>query len=263
MNISFIGAGNVGWHLAQALEQAGHHIVEVYSRDIANTRKLVNKLYDTQVATHLDFSESATELIILTIPDDALSAVVSELVLPENCIVVHTSGIQSLQKLTQLIETYSDVPAHTGVFYPLQTFSKNVPIDFTEVPLCIEAADNYTEKKLIDLANDISRVIYLVSSEERQILHIGAVFACNFTNHLLAISKRILDKERLEFNLLKPLICETIRKALEATDPAQVQTGPARRGDSQTIEKHLGYLSQYPAWEGLYETLTESIRHLR
>ena len=99
-----------------------------------------------------------------------------------------------------------------------------------------------------------------MSSEERRILHVSAVFACNFTNHLLTISKRILDAEHLEFDLLKPLIRETIRKALEAPDPAVVQTGPARRGDQQIIEKHLDYLERYPAWQGIYEILSESIK---
>jgi predicted short-subunit dehydrogenase-like oxidoreductase (DUF2520 family) len=173
--------------------------------------------------------------------------------------LVHTSGTQSLAKLEELTQIYSDVPAHTGVFYPLQTFSKEVPIRFDEIPLCIEASDTVTEKRLTDLASDISHVVYLVSSQERQVLHVGAVFACNFTNHLLSIAKRLLDREHLEFALLKPLIAETIRKALEAPDPAAVQTGPARRGDRQTIEKHLDYLEQYPAWQGLYEVLTESI----
>lgn len=260
MRISFVGAGNVAWHLAQALELAGHHIIEVFSRDARNARRLVNKLYDTYVVPDLDFAESSAELIILAVADDALKDVVSRLVLPENCTVVHTSGTKSLEELRQLIEIYSDVPAQTGVFYPLQTFSREIPIQFSDVPMCIEASHPQTEQSLISLAQDISNVVYLMNSEERRILHVAAVFACNFTNHLLAISKRILDAEHLEFDLLKPLIRETIRKALEAPDPAVVQTGPARRGDQQIIEKHLEYLERYPAWQGLYEVLSESIK---
>ncbi len=259
MRISFVGAGNVAWHLAQALEHAGHHIVEIYSRDTRNARRLVNKLYDTTVAPDLDFAESTAELIILCVADDALSDVVSRLVLPEECILVHTSGTKSLDELRHLVEIYSDVPADTGVFYPLQTFSKDVAIQFNDIPLCIEAGDSRTEPILIKLAQDISNVVYLMSSEERRIMHIAAVFACNFTNHLFSISKRILDAEHLEFDLLKPLIRETVRKAMEALDPAMVQTGPARRGDQQIIDKHLDYLERYPAWQGLYEVLTESI----
>lgn len=260
MRISFVGAGNVAWHMAQALEHAGHHIVEVYSRDSRNARRLVNKLYDTHIAPDLDFAESTAELLILAVADDALPEVVSRLVLPENCIVVHTSGTQSLDDLKHLIHIYSDVPAQVGVFYPLQTFSREVAINMNQVPMCVEAVEPKTEQILIQLAQDISSIVYLVSSEERRILHVAAVFACNFTNHLLGISKKILDADHLEFELLKPLIRETIRKALEAPDPSVVQTGPAQRGDENTIERHLDFLEKYPAWQGLYEILTESIR---
>jgi len=263
MNIAFVGAGNVAWHLAQALEHAGHHITEIYSRDTRNARKLVNKLYDTHVAPDLDFAESTAQLLILAIADDALAEVMSRIVLPENCTVVHTSGTQSLLELRRLVDIYSDVPAQTGVFYPLQTFSKEVPIDFSEIPLCIEGSTPATESLLTDLAAGISRVVYLVSSEERQILHVGAVFACNFTNHLLAIAKKLLENEGLEFDLLKPLVQETIRKALNAPNPTIVQTGPARRGDRQTMDKHLDYLALYPSWQGLYEILSESIQRHR
>lgn len=259
MRISFVGAGNVAWHLAQALEHAGHHIVEVYSRDTRNARRLINKLYDTAVAPDPDFAESSAELIILAVSDDALDDVMQRLVLPEECILVHTSGTKTLDELSRLVEIYSDVPAHTGVFYPLQTFSRDVPIEFTEVPLCIEASDAATESTLIQLAQDLSNVVYLMNSEERAIMHVAAVFACNFTNHLFSISKRMLDAEHLEFDLLKPLIRETVRKALESPDPAMVQTGPARRGDRQILERHLDYLERYPAWQGLYEILSESI----
>ncbi len=259
MRISFVGAGNVAWHLAQALEHAGHHIVEIYSRDTRNARRLVNKLYDTAVAPDLDFAESSAELLILSIPDDSLDEVMQRLVLPEKCLLVHTSGTKTLEELSSLVEIYSDVPAQTGVFYPLQTFSREVPIQFTEVPLCIEASDSVTESTLIALAQDLSNVVYLMSSEERAIMHVAAVFACNFTNHLFSISKRILDAEHLEFDLLKPLIRETVRKALEAPNPAAVQTGPARRGDHQTLERHLDYLERYPAYQGLYEVMSESI----
>lgn len=263
MRISFVGAGNVAWHLAQALENAGHHIVEIYSRDGSNARRLVNKLYDTHIAPDLDFSESVAELLILAVSDDALKDVISKLVLPENCTVIHTSGTKSLNELQHLIDIYSDIVVPTGVFYPLQTFSKEVEIQLTGVPICIESADATTERMLVQLAQCISNVVYLMTSEERRLMHLGAVFACNFTNHLLAISKRIVEAENLEFDLLKPLIRETLRKALLSPDPALVQTGPARRGDQQTLETQLDYLERYPAWKGIYEILSESIQRIR
>jgi len=259
MLISLVGAGNVAWHLAQALEQTGHPILEVYSRDIRNAKLLAKQLYDTTPVSDLDFAESAAELLILAVSDDALPVVLSQIVLPENCTVVHTSGTRSLQELQQLIELYSDISAQAGVFYPLQTFSKSVEIDFSEIPICVEASNRATTTLLTDLAHQISNTVYLVSSEERRVLHVAAAFACNFTNHLLAISQRILTDKSLDFALLKPLINETIRKALAAPDPATVQTGPARRKDRQTMHQHLDYLQAYPEWQGLYESLSASI----
>ena len=259
MLISLVGAGNVAWHLAQALEQTGHHILEVYSRDLRNAKLLTKQLYDTTPVADLDFAESKAELLILAVSDDALPVVISQIVLPENCTVVHTSGTRSLEELRQLIELYSDVSAQVGVFYPLQTFSKSVAIDFSEIPICVEATNRATATMLTDLAQQLSNTVYLVSSQERRVLHLAAVFACNFTNHLLAVSQRILADSALDFELLKPLINETMRKALDTPDPAAVQTGPARRNDRQTMRQHLDYLQIYPEWQGLYESLSASI----
>jgi predicted short-subunit dehydrogenase-like oxidoreductase (DUF2520 family) len=262
MRISFVGSGNVAWHMAQALEQAGHHIVEVFSRDQRNARKLANMLYDTDVAPDLNFSESDTELVVLAVKDDALPQVMEQLVLPEKCLLVHTSGTSTLDDLRRWVRIYSDVQVSVGVFYPLQTFSKDIAIDFADVPLCIEGAGAHTEEILANLAHDVSNRVYLVNSEERRALHVGAVFACNFSNHLLAIAKQLLDAESLDFDLLKPLIQETFRKALEAHNPAQVQTGPARRGDRHTMNRHLDYLENSPAYARLYEILSDSIERM-
>jgi predicted short-subunit dehydrogenase-like oxidoreductase (DUF2520 family) len=110
------------------------------------------------------------------------------------------------------------------------------------------------------IGQEISTIVYLVNSAERRALHVAAVLACNFSNHLLALAKDITDGENLEFDLLKPLIRETVRKALDADHPAEVQTGPARRNDTQVIENHLTYLRPYPNVARLYELLTKSIR---
>ncbi|MES2730522.1 MAG: Rossmann-like and DUF2520 domain-containing protein [Bacteroidota bacterium] len=253
--IAFIGSGKVAWHLSQALENAGLPVVEVYSRQPANAQKLVNQLYDASIRTQPDFSDSAARLFFIAVSDDSMAIVASELILPPDSTVVHTSGTHALDDLQYALA--SDVQA--GVFYPLQTFSSGRAVDFSIIPLCIEAYEPPTESLLIDIAQRISQTVYVVSSEERRILHIAAVFACNFTNHLLAISKRILDNENLEFALLKPLIEETIQKALQSNDPAEVQTGPAQRHDTQIIRKHLAYLQDTSETQTIYRTLTNSI----
>ncbi|GAB3246802.1 F420-dependent NADP oxidoreductase [Larkinella harenae] len=261
MKLSFIGAGNLAWHLAIALENAGHFICEVYSRTPNHAQQLISMLYDAQLSLDLNYAESEAELFILAVPDDAIDEVTAQLVLPENAAVVHTSGSKSLETLRRLMDIYSDVPVRTGVFYPLQTFSRTTtPLPFEAIPLCIEASDAETETQLVTLAQEISQVVYLISSHERKVLHIAAVFACNFTNYLLGAAKDLTDSEDLEFDLLRPLIEETIEKALYSDHPARVQTGPARRGDVKTLGLHLDYLADKPALSHLYRLLSDGIQ---
>ncbi len=261
MEISFIGAGNLAWHLAPALENAGHHINEVYSRQLQHARQLVSNLYDAHTHSELNFADSPSKLFILALPDDTLEAVCSRLVLPDEAILLHTSGAQPLASLEKWMAIYSDVPVRTGVFYPLQTFTKGQTfMTFDEIPICLEATDADTEEVLVQLGQGISDIVYIITSEERRTLHVAAVFACNFTNHLLSLAHDLTTRSGLEFDLLRPLIAETFRKGLAAANPADVQTGPARRGDLATIETHLTYLSGQPRLLEIYQVLTQSIQ---
>ncbi|UFH56125.1 Rossmann-like and DUF2520 domain-containing protein [Spirosoma sp. KNUC1025] len=261
MEISFIGAGNLAWHLAPALENAGHHINEVYSRQLQHARQLVSNLYDAHTHSELNFADSPSTLFVLAVPDDALEDVCSRLVLPEQATLVHTSGSKSLQSLEQWMDIYSDVPVKTGVFYALQTFTKGQPfMAFEEIPLCIESTDKATEDALVQLGQDVSNIVYLITSEERRTLHVAAVLACNFTNHLLALAHDLTTQNGLEFDLLRPLITETFRKGLAVNNPANVQTGPARRNDLTTISDHLALLANQPKLAEIYQILTDSIR---
>lgn len=260
MKISIVGSGNLAWHLSQALENSEHSLLEVHSRDPANARRLVSRLYNTTVMPDLDFSESAAEVIFLAVPDDAIADVIEKMVLPENAILVHTSGTKSLEELDRLVQIYSDVPVETGVFYPLQTFSRERALDFLEIPICVEAHNAPTEQILVDLAKTLSDVVYLVSSQERKVLHLAAVFACNFTNYLLAESKMILDTASLDFAMLRPLIRETYQKALAADDPRLVQTGPAKRRDTDTMQNHqLFLIDNHPHLLKIYQNISEGI----
>lgn len=262
MKISFVGSGNVAWHLAQAFEDAGHWICEVYSRDTQKARQLASFLYDTNIQPDLNFSESEAELIVIAVSDDALESVIERIVLPEGVILVHTSGTRSLAEFQNLVEIYSDVYVHTGVFYPLQTFTKDLEMDYKELPFCIESKNELIENKLIQLAQSISNNVSRMDSDERFILHVAAVFASNFTNYMLTISQNLLEKEQLNFDLLKPLIETTIQKALLSNEPALGQTGPARRGDWKTTNRHLEYLQETNEdWTEIYRLLTDKIRN--
>jgi len=263
MEISFIGAGNMAWHLAPALENAGHHINEVYSRQLTHARQLVSNLYDAHTHSSLNLADSVSRLFVLAVPDDAIDAVCQRLVLPENALLVHTSGSIALSSLEDGMRVYSDVPVHTGVFYALQTFTKNQPfMSFERIPVCVEGSDAVIEELLVDLAQQLSDTVYVLPSPERQRLHLSAVFAANFTNHLLGISHDLITDLGLSFETLHPLITETIRKALAASNPADVQTGPARRGDLGTVESHLGLLEDQPHLSEIYQVLTSNIQRV-
>ncbi|WP_026631732.1 Rossmann-like and DUF2520 domain-containing protein [Dyadobacter alkalitolerans] len=262
MKISFVGSGNVAWHLAQAFEDAGHWICEVYSRDTQKARQLASYLYDTNIQPDLNFAESEADLIVIAVSDDALESVIERIVLPEGVMLVHTSGTRSLAEFQNLVEIYSDVYVHTGVFYPLQTFTKGLEMNYKELPFCIESKNELIENKLIQLAQSVSDNVSRMDSDERFILHVAAVFASNFTNYLLTVSQNMLESEQLNFDLLKPLIQTTIHKALLSNDPSLGQTGPARRGDWKTTNRHLEYLQETNEdWTEIYRLLTDKIRN--
>lgn len=257
--ISFVGAGNVAWHLAQALETAGHPIREVFSHNIANAELLCDHLYEATPKENLDFSQSDAQILLIAVNDDALESVLKQLIVPNFMVLAHTSGTKPLAVFE---DDLGECPYNYGVFYPLQTFSKQKPIDFSEIPFCIEANDTLVLNILENIAKTLSKNVFPISSKERQTLHVAAVFACNFVNHLLAISKNILDAHQLDFKMLTPLIKETIYKAL-LQSPENVQTGPAKRKDVETIKKHLEFLSHEDDTNNMhkeiYKILTESI----
>ena len=172
--------------------------------------------------------------------------------MPKEKIIAHTSGATSSKVFQHFFENY-------GVFYPLQTFSKERKADFEKLPFCIDGSNQNTQEKLLALANMICPNVYLINDKQRSVLHVAAVFANNFTNYLIAISEQIIVKENIPFDLLKPLINETVAKINENT-PQSMQTGPARRGDKATLEKHQQYLDKYPDYRKIYELLSNYIQ---
>lgn len=253
MNIALIGAGNVGWHLAQALQQAGHTVTAIYSRTAAQREELAGLLPQAQSIDSLNLQSIAAEVVLIAVPDAALATVAAELRVKPGTVVAHTSGSQPLSILTAV------QGARAGVFYPLQTFSKTKPLDFVQVPILLEASDKETQQLLLELAKSISHTVEAVASGARKQLHLAAVFACNFTNHLLGISRQLLQEANLPHHLLQPLIQETIAKAMQH-NPYVVQTGPAIRHDQNVIDDHLHMLRQHPQLQELYRLLTQSIQ---
>lgn len=251
-SIAIIGTGNLAWHLAPALENAGHTITEVYSRDLHGAHKITERLYVTEAKDDLDFSESQAEIFIIAVSDHAIPDIADSIILPEGSILVHTSGTVSLQILD-----YSSA-SYTGIVYPLQSFSKSRKLDFEDVPFLLESDDQTTLQKLRDLAKSLSPNYYLVKSKDRKALHIAAVFASNFSNHMLSISEQIMRRQGLDFDMLKPLIIEQISKALEI-GPKTAQTGPAIRGDIDTLDLHFQFLNYNEQVAEIYKLISQDI----
>lgn len=251
-NVSFIGAGNLAWHLAPALDNAGFVVKEVYSRNPMHAKQLTERLYQAEVKASLDFSTSHSEIFIIAVSDNAIEGIAQEIVLPDEGILLHTSGSQPLSLLG-----YAATP-HIGVFYPLQSFSKSKRVDFKEVPIFIEADTGTASRVMHQMGHAISKKVSNISSSERKALHVAAVFASNFVNHMLTLSKEIMVENKLDFELLRPLIAETIQKAM-AIGPEQAQTGPAVRGDLEILDHHLEFLSNDEAVAELYRMISQHI----
>lgn len=250
--VSFIGSGNLAWHLAPALDNTDFAVREIYSRNPAHAAALVERLYQANVKATLDFSTSTSQIFIIATNDEAIEEIAQEIILPENAILVHTSGSQPLSLLG-----YAATP-NIGVFYPLQTFSKGKKVDFKEIPVFLESENSETEKVLQLMAKAISKNFFKITSHERKALHVSAVFASNFTNHMLLIAQDVMKENNLSFDWLKPLIAEMINKSL-TIGPENAQTGPARRGDFEILDKHLEFLSSDESRTELYKIISQNI----
>ncbi len=250
--VSFIGSGNLAWHLAPALDNAGYVVKEVHSRNEKHGRELTRRLYQAEWKTSLDFSDSPSGIFIIAVSDDSIEAIAREIILPEEAILAHTSGSQPVSLLG-----FSSTP-HIGVFYPLQTFSKIKKVNFSEVPIFLESETPEAANALKRMAGCISKVIREITEDERKALHVAAVFASNFTNHLLTISQDLLKEYDLSFELLKPLITETLNKSLDIR-PENAQTGPAQRGDFGILETHMDFLKSHPSLAEIYKHISQHI----
>ncbi|MBE5320411.1 DUF2520 domain-containing protein [Pedobacter sp. MR2016-19] len=250
MKIVLLGSGNVATHLAKALKSKGEEIVQVYSQNLDNATLLAQSIA-TEAINDLNEIKQNADLYIISVKDDAIESVAKSL---KNVtgLVVHTSGTTDINVLSSQV-------AKAGVFYPLQTFSKEKAVSFENIPLCIEANDESQLTILSNLAAKISREVYKLNGEKRKVLHLAAVFACNFPNHLYALANKILSQNDLNFEIIRPLIAETAEKVMSNL-PENVQTGPVVRADESTLNKHLSMLTDMPELQNIYQTLSDSIK---
>jgi predicted short-subunit dehydrogenase-like oxidoreductase (DUF2520 family) len=248
-NISFAGAGRVASALCKELFYSGFKIdivaseTEISGRSLADSCKAV-------WSSDLLFPDS-TKVVIVAVPDHKLKSVLEGLRCSSGTMVAHTAGSYGLDIFPEKIK-------QKGIFYPLQTFSKNRKINFMGLPFLLESSDEGSSEFLKKMAESIGGKVHFVDTGHRRMLHLAAVFACNFTNYMLTVGKEVALKAGFSFEILDPLIKETISKAMDS-GPENSQTGPAIRHDQNTIEKHLELLSFSPEFQRIYNEMTLSI----
>ena len=251
--IVLIGSGNVAEALVPALSELtdkGYSLVQLFGRNFERVRALANRSACPWTTDPQELAEA--DLYLLSVSDRAISELSDRLTFPTESVVAHTAGSVSFEELSPKIR-------HRGIFYPLQTFTAGRTISLNQVPLFICGGDAETAHVLTELAHTISSQVYPSNPEQLRQIHLAAVFACNFTNHLYAIAQHLLAQKDVPAKVLSPLITETTAKAMEAEQTAMVQTGPARRGDLSTQERHLKMLADHPAWQQIYQHISNDI----
>lgn len=243
ISVVILGSGNVATHLIDAFLKIDEiELRQVYTRNIKDLESFKNNIPTTN---SIEFLKQA-DVTIISVSDDAISELSSKI---KNSLVVHTSGSVDMSELKN--------STNKGVFYPLQSFSKDKKINFKNIPICLEAEHNKDLNLLKRLALLLQGNIYNLDSNQRKRIHIAAVFVNNFTNHMYAIAHNICKKHDVSFDILHPLIMETSKK-IKNLSPQEAQTGPAKRNDVETIKNHLNLLNQQQ--QELYLKITKSIQ---
>ncbi len=251
MKVILIGAGNLATNLGKSLLQAGHDIVQVYSHTQKSASALA-ALAGGAPTNDLNAIRNDADIYILSVKDSVLADLIPQVCKgKENKIFVHTAGSMPMS-------LFEGMALHYGVLYPMQTFSKEKNVEFKDIPCFIEGNDDYTLNNLDEFVHTIASKVYQLSSEERQYLHLSAVFASNFVNHCYELSSEILAKHGLPFDVMFPLIDETARK-VHMLAPSKAQTGPAVRYDENIIRKQSMMLKDDPILKDIYDRMSLSI----
>ncbi len=249
LNFCFLGAGNLATNLSMTLVKNGFNISQVYSRTENAARTLAEKV-EARFTTSTKEIDSKADIFVVALKDDVVDEVLSQIDF-QNKLLIHCAGSLPLS----VLEKYS---SNAGVFYPLQTFSKNKVVSFNNIPVFIEASSKQNGEIIFSVAEKISSKVMFLNSEKRQTLHISAVFACNFTNYMYTIAADLLKSNHVPFDILRPLIMETAEKVM-TMEPEQAQTGPAIRFDKKIINKHLELLRQNNDYRELYMSVSKGI----
>ncbi len=250
--LTLVGAGNVAWHMGKALSQNGYVIQQVLDRTASSSKQLAEELKAESSGTPED-GIAGTDACLICVSDDAVASVIRHLK-PGNCLLMHTAGSVPLDVFRNNADNY-------GVLYPLQTFTKGRPLDYSQIPFLTEANNPGNLGLINQIASSVSHKVMEADSTQRLYIHLAAIFASNFSNHMYALAEKLAGDNNMPFDLLKPLIAETTAKAMDIA-PFKAQTGPAVRGNVKVIEKHLELLKDQPRLQELYRMISDSIRGL-
>lgn len=248
MKVVIVGSGNVAESLAQAVAEAKDlELVQVFARNEERGRKVAELAHTEWSNTEL----AEAELYLISVSDNAVQEVAQSLRFPENGVVAHTAGCCTLDTLAP--------HTHRAVFYPFQTFTAGRKVDFSKGYIFLEGATEHALKTVEEAAHRLTENVLPADSARRAVIHLSGVFACNFVNAMYANAAEILAKEGLPFDIVAPVIEETAKKAVEALNPALTQTGPARRGDTQTLKRHHEMLVNEERRQEIYDKISEDI----
>ena len=250
MKIVIIGSGNVAENLAQAVAEAeGLELVQVFARNEERGRKVAELAQTAWSRSEL----AEADLYLISVSDNAVAEVAKSLQIPEGAVVAHTAGCCPIESLAP--------HTHRAVFYPFQTFSVGRKVDFRRGYIFLEGATDHALKTIEEAAHALTKNVLPADTARRAVIHLSGVFACNFANAMYANAAEVLAKEGLPFDIVAPVIEETAKKVVESQNPALSQTGPARRGDTQTLERHRKMLADEEQKRDLYDKISEDIWH--
>ena len=248
MRVVVVGSGNVAESLAQAIAEAdGLELVQLFARNKERGRKVAELAHSAWSGSEL----AEADLYLVSVSDNAVADVAKSLQLPEDAVIAHTAGCCTLDSLAP--------HTHRAVFYPFQTFTAGRKVDFNKGYIFLEGATDHALEVVEKVAHALTDNVLPADTARRAVIHLSGVFACNFANAMYANAAEILEKEGLPFDIVAPVIEETAKKAVEVLNPAKTQTGPARRGDTQTLDRHRAMLNDKQRTREIYDKISEDI----
>jgi len=254
MTFSIIGTGNIAWFFGHRLMAGRHHCTGVYARDKKAAQQLAEELLSDNYGDITDIRDGDADICFLAVSDIAIGKVAALLAFKQT-VLVHTAGAVDMDAIKQAAKD-------RAVLWPIYSILKNNLPTHRNIPCCWEASTDKASRYVQSVGHAITDVLYEAKYEQRKWLHLSAVMSNNFINHLMAICEQICTENQLPFSILQPILAQTFERAAQA-HPAEIQTGPAIRRDSTTIQAQMALLDKHPKWQKVYEAITESIQAVK